>query len=100
MSQKSSLPQVTRSVSRVLMPDMVCRSQAIGTAMLTHKSIETLIDLVEIKLSCIEVWDRDDRRERDALASVLKDLKGMEKSIAGSSRVNARLRQVPTELAS
>ena len=66
--------------------------------MLTHKSIETLIDLVEIKLSCIEIWDRDDRRERDALASVLKDLQAMEKSIVGSGHINARLRQLPAGL--
>ena len=69
-------------------------------AMLTHKSIETLIDLVEIKLSCIEVWDRDDRRERDALALVLKDLQTMEKSVARSGRINVRLRQLPAELVS
>jgi hypothetical protein len=68
--------------------------------MLTHKSIETLIDLVEIKLSCIEVWDRDDRRERDVLMSVLKDLQMMEKSVARSGRINARLRQLPAVLAS
>ena len=29
---------------------------------LTTKSVETLIDLVEIKLSCIEIMDRDDAR--------------------------------------
>jgi hypothetical protein len=30
---------------------------------MTRQSVEALIDLVEIKLSCMEVWDRDDKRE-------------------------------------
>ena len=31
---------------------------------LSKRSIETLVDLVEIKLSCIQIVDRDDARER------------------------------------
>jgi len=42
--------------------------------MLTSKSAETLIDLVENKLSCLEVWDREDARERKALEIALKEL--------------------------
>lgn len=42
--------------------------------MLMSKSVETLIDLVEIKLSCLEVWDREDAKERKALESALKEL--------------------------
>lgn len=42
--------------------------------MLTSKSVETLIDLVEIKLSCLEVWDREDARERKTLEIALKEL--------------------------
>lgn len=42
--------------------------------MLTSKSVETLIDLVENKLSCLEVWDREDARERKALEIALKEL--------------------------
>jgi len=30
---------------------------------LSRKAIETLVDLVEIKLSCLEVYDREDNRE-------------------------------------
>ena len=30
---------------------------------MTQRSLETLIDLVEIKLSCLEVYDKDDARE-------------------------------------
>ena len=45
--------------------------------MLTSKSVETLIDLVEIKLSCLEVWDREDAKERRALDIALKELVAM-----------------------
>lgn len=40
----------------------------------THQSLITLIDLVENKLSCMEVWDRDDRREAQLLKSCLEEL--------------------------
>jgi hypothetical protein len=42
--------------------------------MMTSKSIETLIDLVENKLSCLEVWDREDARERKTLEMALNEL--------------------------
>ena len=42
--------------------------------MMTSKSVETLIDLVEIKLSCLEVWDREDARERQVLEAALNEL--------------------------
>ena len=41
---------------------------------LSKKSRETLIDLVENKLSTIEVWDRDDRREVHLLQQCLREL--------------------------
>jgi len=31
---------------------------------LSKRSIETLVDLVEIKLSCLDVFDREDAREK------------------------------------
>ena len=34
---------------------------------LSKQSIETLLDLVEIKLGCMEVYDREDARELNAL---------------------------------
>lgn len=40
----------------------------------TRQSLTTLIDLVENKLSCMEVWDRDDRREAQLLKSCLEEL--------------------------
>ena len=42
--------------------------------MLTRRSLETLIDLVEIKLSMIEIYDRDDQREVLTLKQCLKEL--------------------------
>ncbi len=38
------------------------------------KSIETMIDLVENKLSCIQVIDRDDARELTVLEQCLREL--------------------------
>ncbi len=43
-------------------------------ATLTKRSIETLIDLVEIKLSCIQVFDRDDAKELAALEQARREL--------------------------
>ena len=42
---------------------------------LTLKTLETLIDLVEIKLSLMEVYDREDAREVASLEECLKDLR-------------------------
>ena len=47
---------------------------------LSRSSVETLIDLVEIKLSCVEVSDRDDSRELHNLQRCkdeLRDLIGL-----------------------
>ena len=44
---------------------------------LSKRVIETLIDLVEIKLSCIEVYDREDSREVVALEQCRQELEGM-----------------------
>lgn len=40
-------------------------------------TIELLLDLVEIKLGCIEVYDRDDARELKALHKARKELSGL-----------------------
>ncbi len=42
---------------------------------ITRRSLETLIDLVEIKLSCMEVYDKDDLRELSNLEYCLNELK-------------------------
>ena len=44
---------------------------------LTKRSVETLIDLVEIKLSCLEVFDREDSRELVALEAARRELQAL-----------------------
>ena len=44
---------------------------------LSQRSIETLLDLVEIKLSCIEVYDREDAREKSYLENARRELSAM-----------------------
>ena len=44
---------------------------------LSQRSIETLLDLVEIKLSCLEVYDREDAREKSYLENARKELSAM-----------------------
>jgi hypothetical protein len=41
---------------------------------LSQRSIETLLDLVEIKLSCLEVYDREDAREKSYLENSRREL--------------------------
>ena len=43
-------------------------------ASFTKRSVETLIDLVEIKLSCFQVFDRDDAKELAALEQARREL--------------------------
>lgn len=47
--------------------------------MLTRKSLELLIDLVEIKLGSMEVFDRDDQK-------IMRDLEACRKELAALSR--------------
>lgn len=41
---------------------------------LSRRAIETLTDLVEIKLSCLQVFDRDDAREQATLELCRREL--------------------------
>ncbi len=41
---------------------------------LSKRSVETLLDLVEIKLSCLEVQDREDARELAILETARREL--------------------------
>ena len=52
---------------------------------LSTRAVETLIDLVEIKLSCLEVSDRDDAREHANLEQCLSELRTMAGPGNGSS---------------
>ena len=47
----------------------------------SSRSIETLIDLVEIKLSCLDIMDREDREEFKALQRSLSELQEYRKSL-------------------
>lgn len=58
---------------------------------LSKQTLETLTDLVEIKLSCMEVWDKDDRRELKALEQARAEL---EKLQGKSRRAKASLHEL------
>jgi hypothetical protein len=47
---------------------------------LSRPTVETLIDLVEIKLGCIEIYDRDDARELRALEACRDELMALRAS--------------------
>ncbi len=44
---------------------------------LSKRVVETLIDLVEIKLSCVEVYDREDKREIAGLERCRQELQNL-----------------------
>jgi hypothetical protein len=48
----------------------------------SKRSIETLLDLVEIKLSTMEVTDRDDARELAKLECARDELLGLQSALA------------------
>ncbi|OYD82538.1 hypothetical protein [Azospirillum brasilense] len=52
---------------------------------LSRRCAETLIDLVEIKLSCLEITDREDLRERELLLRCLQELKAEVQGESGAS---------------
>lgn len=56
-------------------------------ASLSKRTIETLNDLVEIKLSCIQVFDRDDAREMAALEGARRELTALLPGLSGETVV-------------
>ncbi len=54
---------------------------------LSKRVVETLIDLVEIKLSCVEVYDREDKREITGLECCRQELQKL--LAGGAGGVNA-----------
>lgn len=54
---------------------------------LSLQSIDALIDLVEIKLSCMQVLDREDAREHAALEHCLGELRTFSQSPADGAIV-------------
>lgn len=51
---------------------------------ISRRTIDTLLDLVEIKLSSIQVIDREDAKELETLEACRRDLKAMQAFIAES----------------
>ena len=56
---------------------------------ISKRTLETLIDLVEIKLSCMEVYDREDARELANLERCLGELRTIMTGAAQSGAVVA-----------
>jgi len=44
---------------------------------ISKRTVETLLDLVEVKLSFMQVSDREDQRERTQLESCRRELRGL-----------------------
>lgn len=53
---------------------------------LSGKSLEALVDLVEIKLSCVEIFDREDAREVKVLERCRDELVALRRA-GGSAKV-------------
>lgn len=51
---------------------------------LSRQTVSSLIDLIEIKLSCMTVQDRDDLREKVALQKAMVELSTLTGSVAGN----------------
>ncbi|SMF02425.1 hypothetical protein SAMN06265365_1062 [Tistlia consotensis] len=62
---------------------------------LSKPCLETLLDLVEIKLSCIEVWDREDRYELHCLEQARRELQALAAGEAPAGRPAPRRRGRP-----
>ncbi|MFM9846999.1 MAG: hypothetical protein ACKVP3_07555 [Hyphomicrobiaceae bacterium] len=60
---------------------------------LSKRSIEALVDLVEIKLSCLDVFDREDAREKAILENARRELIAI---AAGKRAVAAQPAAQPT----
>lgn len=58
---------------------------------LSRQSVENLLDLVEIKLSCIQVLDREDQREQENLETCRDELLEIREEL-GTTRRRGRPR--------
>jgi hypothetical protein len=68
-----------------------------GIMELSQQSVETLLDLVEIKLSCLDVCDRDDRRTQKTLEACRRELISMKRPAklpAKTTEAIGRLREI------
>ena len=60
---------------------------------LSRQSVENLLDLVEIKLSCIQVLDREDQREQENLETCHDELLEIREELARHAAAAVRARQ-------
>ncbi|WP_448187754.1 hypothetical protein [Azospirillum sp. sgz301742] len=51
---------------------------------MSKRCVETLLDLAEIKLSCLEITDREDMREKELLERCIQELRAEADGIDGS----------------
>ena len=63
---------------------------------LSKRSIEALVDLVEIKLSCLDVFDREDAREKAILENARRELIAI---AAGKRTANTQAAQAAANVA-
>ena len=49
---------------------------------ISKRTVETLLDLVEVKLSCMQVSDREDQRELAELENCRRELRGLMSIVA------------------
>ena len=60
----------------------------------SKRSIEMLLDLVEIKLGCLEVFDREDEREQTVLERCRKELVEYKSLAQGSAGLAEGARKI------
>ena len=51
---------------------------------ISQRTLDTLVDLVEIKLSCLEIYDREDSRELQNLERCRDELLNMTQKLGSS----------------
>jgi hypothetical protein len=51
---------------------------------ISQRTLDTLVDLVEIKLSCLEIYDREDSRELQNLVRCRDELLNMTQKLGTS----------------
>jgi hypothetical protein len=66
---------------------------------LSPRSVDTLLDLVEIKLSCIEVIDREDARELAILETARRELAAIKNATRGQVIPLRRSQPMPSHAA-
>ena len=55
---------------------------------ISKRTVETLLDLVEVKLSYMQVSDREDQRELDQLENCRRELRGLMAGVAAPGARN------------